>query len=58
MNGYIENLIDFVGEDEMEYSLSFENSWISDFYNDEANYDWTKSTIFSIQKTILRGFRK
>lgn len=39
MNGYMESLIDFIGEDEMEFSTDFENSWIVDFYNDEANYD-------------------
>jgi hypothetical protein len=39
MNGYMESLIDFIGEDEMEFPTDFENSWIVDVYNDEANYD-------------------
>lgn len=39
MSGYLDSLIDFIGEDELEFSMDFENSWISEFYNDEANYD-------------------
>ena len=39
MFGFSENLLDFIGEDEMEFMMDFENSWILDFYSDEANYD-------------------
>lgn len=39
MNGFMETLIDFIGEDEMEFAMDFENSWMLEFYSDEANYD-------------------
>lgn len=39
MSGFLENLIDFIGEDELEFAMDFESGWMSDFYDDEANYD-------------------
>ncbi len=39
MFGFMDSLMDFIGEDEMEFTTDFENSFILDFYNDEANYD-------------------
>jgi len=39
MNGFMETLIDFIGEDEMEFAMDFDNSWMLEFYSDEANYD-------------------
>jgi hypothetical protein len=39
MFGFIENLLDFIGEEELEFASDFETSWILEFYNDEANYD-------------------
>jgi hypothetical protein len=39
MNTFNEDFIHFVGEDEIELSGDFYNSWLSDFYEDEANYE-------------------
>ena len=39
MFGFIENILDFIGEDEIEVAMDFENGWMLEFYSDEANYD-------------------
>ena len=39
MNGFMDTLLDFIGEEEMEYAMDFEKSWMIEFYSDEANYD-------------------
>lgn len=39
MNTFAEDFFHFIGEDEVELSGELYDSWLADFYGDEANYE-------------------